>query len=60
MSVKLNCPPKPEKNKKNSNFNGKIISYSGFEVEPETSGLAVGSDNHCTVGVGSVLIVYLF
>jgi hypothetical protein len=45
MSVKLNCPPKPEESQKNLNFNGKIIPYPG--LEPGTSGLAVGSHNHC-------------
>jgi hypothetical protein len=53
MSVKLNRPPKLEESQKNSNFNGKTISYPGFE--PGTSGLAVGSHNHCTIG--SVLFV---
>jgi hypothetical protein len=48
MSVKLNRPPKPEESQKNSNFNGKTIPYPGFE--PGTSGLAVGSHNHCTIG----------
>jgi hypothetical protein len=47
MSVKLNRPLKPEKNQKNSNFNGKTILYPGFE--PGTSGLAVGSHNLCTI-----------
>jgi hypothetical protein len=50
MSVKLNRPPKPEESQKNSNFNGKTIPYPGFE--PGTSGLAVGSHNHCTIWVG--------
>jgi hypothetical protein len=49
MSVKLNRPPKPEESQKNSNFNGKTIPYPGFE--PGTSGLAVGSHNHCTIGL---------
>jgi hypothetical protein len=48
MSVKLNRPPKPEECQKNSNFNGKTIPYPGFE--PGTSGLAVGSHTHCTIG----------
>jgi hypothetical protein len=47
MSVKLNRPPKLEESQKNSNFNGKIIPYPGFE--PGTSGLAVGSHNQCTI-----------
>jgi hypothetical protein len=50
MSVKLNRPPKPEESQKDSNFNGKTIPYPGFE--PGTSGLAVGSHNHCTIWVG--------
>jgi hypothetical protein len=54
MSVKLNRPPKPEESQQNSYFNGKIIPYPGFE--PGTSGLAVGSHNHYTVG--SVLDSY--
>jgi hypothetical protein len=40
---------KPEESQKNSNFNGKTIPYPGFE--PGTSGLAVGSHNHCTIGL---------
>jgi hypothetical protein len=48
MSVNLNRPGKPEESQKNSNFNGKTIPYPGFE--PRTSGLAVGSHNHCTIG----------
>jgi hypothetical protein len=52
MSVKLNRSPKPEESHKNSNSNGKTIPFPGFE--PGTSGLAVGSHNHCTIGsVGS-------
>jgi hypothetical protein len=47
MSVKLNRPPKPEESQKNSNFNGKTIPYPGFE--PGTSGLLVGSHNHCSI-----------
>jgi hypothetical protein len=39
---------KPEESQKNSNFNGKTIPYPGFE--PGTSGLAVGSHKHCTIG----------
>jgi hypothetical protein len=50
MSVKLNCPPKPEESQKDPNFNGKTIPYPGFE--PGTSGLAVGSHNLCTIWVG--------
>jgi hypothetical protein len=50
MSVKLNRPPKPEESQKNSNFNEKTIPYPGFE--PGTSGIAVGSHNHCTIWVG--------
>jgi hypothetical protein len=50
MSVKLNRPCKPEESQKNSNFNGKTILYPGFETG--TSGLAVGSHNHCTIWVG--------
>jgi hypothetical protein len=42
-------PPKPEESQKDSNFNGKI-PYPG--IEPGTSGLAVGSHNHCTIWVG--------
>jgi hypothetical protein len=53
MSVKLNRPPKPEESQKNSNFNGKTMPYPGFE--PGTSGLAVGSHNHCTIWVGSAV-----
>jgi hypothetical protein len=49
MSVNLNHPPKPEKSHQNSNFNEKTIPYPGFE--PGTSGLAVGSHNHCTIGL---------
>jgi hypothetical protein len=52
MRVKLNRPPKPEESQKDSNFNGKTIPHLGFE--PGTSGLAVGSHNHCTIWVGSV------
>jgi hypothetical protein len=52
MSVKLNRPPKPEESQKNSNFNGKTKPYPRFE--PGTSGLAVGSHNHCTIWVGCV------
>jgi hypothetical protein len=48
MSVKLNCPPKPETSQKYLNFNGKTIPYPGFE--PGNSGLAVGSLNHYTIG----------
>jgi hypothetical protein len=48
MSVKLNCPPKPEESQKNSNFNGKTIPYPRFK--PGTSGLAVGSHNHAPLG----------
>jgi hypothetical protein len=44
MSVKLNRPPKPEETQKDSNFNEKTITG--------TSGLAVGSHNHCTIWVG--------
>jgi hypothetical protein len=55
MSVKLNRPPKPEESQKNSNFNGKTIPYPGFE--PGTSGLAVGSDNHCTIWVDEAVTV---
>jgi hypothetical protein len=50
MSVKLNRPPKPEESQKDLNFNGKTIPYPGFK--PGTSGLAVGSHNHCTIWVG--------
>jgi hypothetical protein len=50
MSVKLNRPPKPEESQKDSNYNGKTIPYPGFE--PRTSGLTVGSHNHCTIWVG--------
>jgi hypothetical protein len=50
MSVKLNRLPKPEESQKDSNFKGKTILYPGFE--PGTSGLAVGSHNHCTIWVG--------
>jgi hypothetical protein len=50
MSVKLNRPPKPEESQEDSNFNGKAIPYPG--LEPGTSGLAVGSHNHCTIWVG--------
>jgi hypothetical protein len=32
MSVKLNCPFKPEKSLKTSNSNGKTIPYPGFEL----------------------------
>jgi hypothetical protein len=58
MSIELNRPPKPEDSQKNSNFNGKTIPYSGFE--PGTSGLAVGSHNHCTIGSvnGFIYITY--
>jgi hypothetical protein len=42
------CPSKPEESQKNSIFNGKTIPYPGFK--PRTSGLAVGSHNHCTIG----------
>jgi hypothetical protein len=52
MSVKLNRPPKPEESQKDSNINGKTIPYPGFE--PGTSGLAVGSHNHCTIWVGLI------
>jgi hypothetical protein len=47
MSVKLNRPPKPEESQKDSNFNGKTIPYP--ELEPGTSGLAVGSHNQLSV-----------
>jgi hypothetical protein len=50
MSVKLNRPPKLEESQNDSNFNGKTIPYPGFE--PGTSGLAVGSHNHCIIWVG--------
>jgi hypothetical protein len=50
MSVKLNRPLKPVESQKDSNFNGKTIPYPEFE--PGTSGLAVGSNNHCTIWVG--------
>jgi hypothetical protein len=50
MSVKLNRSHKREESQKDSNFNGKTIPYPGFE--PGTSGLAVGSHNHCTIWVG--------
>jgi hypothetical protein len=50
MSVKLNRPRKPDESQKDSNFTGKTINYPGFE--PGTSGLAVGSHNHCTIWVG--------
>jgi hypothetical protein len=56
MSVKLNRPPKPEENQKDSNFNGKFIPYPGFK--PGTSGLAVGSHNHCTIWVGGCDVTY--
>jgi hypothetical protein len=46
MSVELYRPPKPEENRKNSTE--KTIPYPGFK--PRTSGLAVGSLNHCTIG----------
>jgi hypothetical protein len=47
-SVELYRPPKPEVSQKSSKFfNGKSIPYPGFE--PRTSGLAVGSLNHCTI-----------
>jgi hypothetical protein len=39
-------PPKPEGSQKFSKE--KTIPYPGFE--PKTSGLAVGSLNHCTIG----------
>jgi hypothetical protein len=39
-----------EESQKESNFNGKPIIYPGFE--PETSGLAVSSHNHCIIWVG--------
>jgi hypothetical protein len=49
MRVELHRPPKPEESQKNSKFfNGKTIHYRGFE--PRTSGLTVGSLNHCTIG----------
>jgi hypothetical protein len=57
MSVKLNRPPKPEESQKNSNFNGKTIPYPGFE--PGTSGLAVGSHNHCIIWVGYLISAIL-
>jgi hypothetical protein len=58
MSVKLNRPPKPEESQKKSNFNGKTIPYPGFE--PGTSGLAVGSHNHCTIWVGAISLALIF
>jgi hypothetical protein len=48
MRVKLNRPPKPEESQKNSSFNGKPIHYPRYE--PETSRLAHGSHNLCTIG----------
>jgi hypothetical protein len=49
MSVELYRPPKPEERQKNLKFfTEKTISYPRFE--PRTSGLAVGSINHCTIG----------
>jgi hypothetical protein len=49
MSVEIHRPPKTEESQKNSkNFNGKTIPYPG--LESRTSGLAVGSLNHCTIG----------
>jgi hypothetical protein len=57
MSVKLNRPPKPEESLKDSKFNVKTIPYPGFE--PGTSGLAVGSHNHCTIWVGLFLLFLL-
>jgi hypothetical protein len=48
MSVNLNRPPKPEESQKILNFNGKTIPYPGFE--PGTSGLAIASHNHYTIG----------
>jgi hypothetical protein len=50
MSVELHRPRKPEKVRKIQKFslNGKTIPYPRFE--PRTSGLAVGSLNHCTIG----------
>jgi hypothetical protein len=57
MSVKLNRPPKPEESQKNSNFStAKTIPY----LEPKTSGLAVGSLNHCTIGSTSVCSRFLY
>jgi hypothetical protein len=56
MSVKHNRPRKPEESQKDSNFNGKTIPYPGFE--PGTSGLAVGSHNHCTIWVGPKNITF--
>jgi hypothetical protein len=50
MSVKINPLRKPEESQKDSKFNGKTILYPGFK--PGTSGLAVGSHNHCTIWVG--------
>jgi hypothetical protein len=55
MSVELNRPSKPEESQKNSNFNGKTVPYPG--LEPGTSGLAVGSHNHCTILVGEICTV---
>jgi hypothetical protein len=55
MSVNINRPPKPEESQEDSNFNGKTIPYPGFE--PGTSGLAVGSHNHCTIQVGQMQIL---
>jgi hypothetical protein len=49
MSVELHRPPKPEESQKNQKFStDKTIPCPGFE--PRTSGLAVGSLNHCTIG----------
>jgi hypothetical protein len=45
--VKLNRSPNSEESDKDSNFNGKTITYPGFE--PGTSGLAVGSYNFGSV-----------
>jgi hypothetical protein len=55
MSVTLYRPPKPEESQKNLNFNGKTIPSPGFN--PGTSGLAVGSHNHCTIRSVKTLII---
>jgi hypothetical protein len=47
--VQTKSSPKPEESQKDSNFNRKTIPYPGFE--PGTSGLAVGSHNHCIIWV---------
>jgi hypothetical protein len=48
MSIDLYCPIKPKKIRKIQISKEKRIPFPRFE--PETSGLAVGRQNHYTIG----------